>query len=56
METVCMCSCAQRAGVYLLTKSNKMLCMWYTELIKRNSFTEHRTAHMYLEWTDIPVS
>ena len=25
-----------RAGVHLLTRSNKMLCLWYTEEIENN--------------------
>ena len=28
--------CADRAGVNLLTKPNKMLCVWYTEEIETN--------------------
>ena len=27
---------ADRAGVHLLTRSNKILCLWYTEEIKSN--------------------
>ena len=32
---------ADRAGVHLLTTSNKMLCLWYTEEIENLSGVGH---------------